>query len=67
MKVSVTYTETVVRSVTVEIDTDTPLDELRYETLEHEARQQVFDEVEENGWDNEDVIENGFFLTGDGV
>ncbi len=66
MKVSVRYTETVVRAGhRRNRNRYTTRRTQAYDTLEHEARQQVFDEVQEYGWDYEDTLDNRFELKED--
>jgi len=53
----VLYKETVVQWITVDIP---DLDESDKEDLESASRMTIWAEVQENGWDGEEVLENSF-------
>ncbi len=53
----VLYKETIVQWITVDIP---DLDESDKEDLESASRMTIWEAVQENGWDGEEVLENSF-------
>jgi hypothetical protein len=58
--------QTVVRWVSCEVDPEwEPEEELMGEDLENFARELLYDTVQEDGWDGEDVLEESYEMTED--